>query len=376
MWAERKDNGHVKFIERYEDPMSGKTKRVSVTLESDNRNARKLATQILEEKIQKLTDGSGGNPQKEYTLTELTDLYHEHQKKSNAISTAERNYASLTSINEILGGDTLVSRLTARYINERFSDSDKEPRTLNAYLGRFKAFIRWCYDNDYVEDISFLEKVRTLKDAPHRTRIQDKYLEKDELEKVLLAMQGHVQWMLLTKFLAFSGLRFGEFCALNNSDVDLDNLVIHVTKTYDSVHAVTSPAKSLESIRDVHITPELLPVCRTIRAEMLRRRLSCRIGRDCDLFMFDEEGGHIDYYAYNKYLKKKAMDITGKTITPHALRHTHASLLYEQGLSVDEVARRLGHANSKVTREIYLHVTQKLREKDNARLDKVRLIGG
>ena len=35
MWAERKKDGHVKFCERYEDPMSGKTRRVSVTLEAD-----------------------------------------------------------------------------------------------------------------------------------------------------------------------------------------------------------------------------------------------------------------------------------------------------------------------------------------------------
>ena len=70
------------------------------------------------------------------------------------------------------------------------------------------------------------------------------------------------------------------------------------------------------------------------------------------------------------------MEVTGKRITPHALRHTHASLLYEDGLSVDEVSRRLGYANSKITREIYLHVTQKLKERDNNRLDQVRFIVG
>lgn len=44
---------------------------------------------------------------------------------------------------------------------------------------------------------------------------------------------------------------------------------------------------------------------------------------------------------------------------------THASLLLEQGVSVDTISRRSGHENSRITREIYLYVTEKLKERDN-----------
>ena len=376
MWAEKTKEGNVKYRERYEDPKTGEVRKVSITLETDNRNNRKLASQLLADKIQMLIDAAGRPQEKDYTLKELTEIYYKSQKESRAISTANRNHASLGSINAMLGENTLVNRLSARYINDCFSKSDKKARTLNEYLDRFRSFIHWCYDNDYVQDISFLRKIHYMSDVPHKTRIQDKYLEREELQKVLDAMQSHPQWQMLTKFLALSGLRFGELCALENDDVNTDKLTITVNKSYDSNNGIVSPAKSIESVRDVHITPELLDVCRGIRTFMLRRRLTCGIGKDCKLFMFDEEGGHIDYFAYNKYLRKKAKDLTGKRITPHALRHTHASILYEMGLSVDEVARRLGPANSKVTRDIYLHVTEKLREKDNARLDQVRFISG
>ncbi|OTO26700.1 phage integrase [Enterococcus sp. 3C7_DIV0644] len=45
------------------------------------------------------------------------------------------------------------------------------------------------------------------------------------------------------------------------------------------------------------------------------------------------------------------------SITPHGFRHTHASLLLEAGESVKVVQQRLGHENSKVTLDIYTHIT-------------------
>ena len=106
---------------------------------------------------------------------------------------------------------------------------------------------------------------------------------------------------------------------------------------------------------------------------MLRLRLMNNI-KNCSLFMFDMKGDYIAYYSFNKYLKEHAMAVTGKHITVHALRHTHASLLLEQGVSIDAIARRLGHGNSKITKEIYLHITDKLRKADNEVLSKTKIL--
>lgn len=366
MYTEKTKDGRVKYLERYLDPLTGKYHRVSVVMDKDTRTSRKIAEGILREKIAGKTSQSS----KEYSLQELVEIYYTFQSRERAVGTAERNHATLKRMLQVLGADVLASRLTAGYINEKLLATGKPAGTLNEQIQRLKALLRWAYENDYVEDISFLNKLRAYKEIPHKVKIQDKYLEKDELNEVLASMDACPVWQLLTKFLAYSGLRFGEACALEKSDVDLTDRVIRVTKCYDSNNEVVSPAKSFESVRDVHIQPELMDVCRQINSMMLRRRLACRIG-DSRLFLFGEDGEHIAYFAYRKYLKAKCAAITGKTITPHALRHTHASLLYEAGFTIDEVARRLGHADSKVTREIYTHVTRKLREKDNARLDQV-----
>jgi integrase len=46
----------------------------------------------------------------------------------------------------------------------------------------------------------------------------------------------------------------------------------------------------------------------------------------------------------------------------------------EQGVSIDTISRRLGHENSQITREIYLHVTEKLKERDNEEIAKVKIM--
>ena len=50
----------------------------------------------------------------------------------------------------------------------------------------------------------------------------------------------------------------------------------------------------------------------------------------------------------------------------HSLRHTHATMLVENGAPLKYVQRRLGHKKIDVTMNIYQHLTETLREKGNA----------
>ena len=64
----------------------------------------------------------------------------------------------------------------------------------------------------------------------------------------------------------------------------------------------------------------------------------------------------------------------GRKLTIHSLRHTHASLMMENGMDEQSIARRLGHTSSKVTKEIYLHVTKKMQEKENQKIKSIRIL--
>lgn len=369
MWVEKLDNGKYKMIERYEDYLTGKLKRVSLTMEKNTAQTRKIAQKTLNEKIEKKMRVT---PKKNVTFSELVNAYQADQKKTVRPSTYKRNSSACKTLMEILGKDILIERITAGYVRGKMAATGKAPGTLNEHLTRFKALIRWGYKNDFVKSIEFLDKIEMFKDIPHKQKIQNKYLESDEL-KFLLEQMSVPTWKLLTEFLALSGLRPGEAIALEATDVDFKQKVIHVTKTYDANNATIGPPKTHCSIRDVYMQPELEAFCHQIQMQMLRRQLMYGLPKQ-KLFMFSETGKYLSYFSFNKYIKTNTLRLFGRKLTAHSLRHTHASLMFEQGISVEVITRRLGHENSKITKEIYLHVTKKLQEKDKEQLSKIKIL--
>jgi integrase len=53
----------------------------------------------------------------------------------------------------------------------------------------------------------------------------------------------------------------------------------------------------------------------------------------------------------------------------HDMRHTHGTLLLEQGESLKMVAERLGHSSIRITADRYLHVSGEMQERAMERLD-------
>ena len=364
MWVEKVKTGY-KFIERYTDPMTGKYRRVSIVLDKDTAQSRKTAQRALNAKI----DQAMMPQETKITLAQLVELYGKEQLKTVKMQTYSRNQSACNALIKMLGADTLVNKLAAGYVRERLIASGRENGTLNEWLVRFKGLIRWGYRNDYVSDISYLEKLERFKDIPHRQKIQDKYLESDELKQLLEAMTV-TKWKLLTEFLALSGLRFGEAAALYRTDVDLKERVIHVTKTYNQNHDVVTTPKTGTSVRDVYMQDELLSVCKII----LFTEAGGKVVRMSRMLFPGTRREHMQFDCYAKYLREKSEKVLGRRITPHTLRHTHASLLMEQGIDKDAISRRLGHSNSRITEEIYLHITKKLEEKQNEQIKNVKIL--
>lgn len=367
MWVEETKKGKYKYIERYTDPLTGKYRRVSVVLDKNTAQARKQAQKALAEKIRVAMD-----PQpEEITLGELVEKYRNEQEKTVKASTYRRNYFACQTLMNILGADTLVSKINAGYIRKSLLATGKEHSTLNEHLVRLKSLLRWGYRNDYVKDISYLAKLEPFSDTPHRAKIEDKFLEAEEVA-VLIGSMKVTEWRNLTEFLVLSGLRFGEAAALTLSDLNFKNRTIHISKNYDSVNDTVTTPKTRTSVRDVYMQDDLYKLCRRIAAESLAVSIaSLATG---NLLFPGENGSHISFYSYNKYLRENAQKTLGRRITPHTLRHTHASLMMEQGIDKDTISRRLGHSNSRITEQIYLHVTKKLNEKQNERIKNVKLI--
>lgn len=365
MWTEERD-GKVKFVERFKDEVTGRYKKLSVTMEKDNAHTRKLAVSMLADKWAEVSHAG-----MRYRLSEVYDRYLSDCKRTLKESSWRRNEATARRILEMLDGAVYVDKLTAGYIRDKLIASKKPAATLNEYIKRFKIMIRWAYYNDYIDSTACVDKLKNFKDVPHRVKIADKFLNKSDLHK-LVENANVKHWELLIRFMVLSGCRSGEAIALNASDIDFKRQVIHISKTCDAGNGEITPPKTSESIRDIHMQPELSSLCRQITSHSRKMRV-LNLDSEAEPFLLNDAGHRAKYFAFNKYLRELTTSVLGRPLTTHALRHTAASLWAEQGMSLESIARRLGHANSKVTKEIYMHVTDNMERADAEAFDKVVL---
>ena len=355
MWQQQMKNGRWQFFEAYKDWMTGKRKVISVTFDKNTTNTRRMAQEVLQWKLREAKQYEVQFPS--ITVHEMFEQYAKMSSTWMKDTTRRRNLISLKTTEKIIGKDVLVDKLNARYINQAFIDYGEPPTTCNERLKVFKSVLRWAHKNDLIKDISYIDNITIFKDD-RRARIKDKYLERDELSRVLEAMTVD-KWKKLTAFLCLSGLRIGEAIALLEEDVDIPNKTIYVSKTYIVETGEVHSTKTESSFREVYMQPELVELCKTITP---------------NVYFLSDNGKPVEYYTYNKYLKEITERVIGRKLTPHSLRHTHVSLLAEAGVPIDGIGRRIGHGqNSKVTRDVYLHATNEVKKRELAMLDKVTL---
>ena len=99
MWIEETKNGKYKFVEQYTDYMTGKRKRVSVTLDKKTAAAKRTAIEALTRMIEQRQNVVP--EEKELTFSELVDKYREYQKLSVKAATYTRNYYACETLNVI-----------------------------------------------------------------------------------------------------------------------------------------------------------------------------------------------------------------------------------------------------------------------------------
>lgn len=365
MYVEQR-NGKYRYCKTYTDPMTGKQKRAYVTLAKYSPTYKAKAERLLDEKIDNII---GGNDS-EITLAAAVTEYLTDNQSAWRPTTHRRNTGACNTMLKVLGAETRLNALTARFVRQRYNLSGRAPSTLNEDLTRFKALIRWCYQNDLIKDIRWLDKLTPW--LEHREKNDMKYLERAEIEKLIPELRIDINRMAI-QFLILSGLRVGEMLSLNKSDVDTDERVIHVTKTLDPAKGVVlQGAKTYSGNRNVYIQDELLTLVREINRYLLE--IDLQSGIRSDFFLHDLMGKPLQYARLNKYFKENTERVLHRRLTIHSLRHTHASLLFEAGMSIDSVSRRLGHSSSRITESVYIHVTKKLEAKYAEQLNAVKMM--
>lgn len=376
MWCEPRKNGTVVYRERYKDPLTEKTKIVSVVKPKDTPQNKNKALRELSAKIEVLIQATQSK-NVSVTLSQLQSEYLNAQSLVFKQATVKRNRIITSKMIELLGSNSIVDNLTAQYVNSKLLNSYKPISTINTYLTRFKAMLNWGYENDYHDNVKLISKLKLFPDNTDTDTfdtVKGKYLEPDELSIILEYMKNEKlwHWYYVTSILALTGLRFGELSALELADVDMEHRLIHITKNYDPNNDIVTSPKTAASIRDVHIQPDLyteLKKCMLWRNEVLLEK-----GLRTPLLIPNiRTGYYMHHRAYEKFFADTTEKQLGRRLSPHSLRHTHASLLAANGMTPDEIARRLGHNKSIITKNIYIHVTKKIKQTDNDKLDQIKL---
>ena len=371
MWIQRTEGRKPRLMERYTDQMTGKQKIASVTIEQDTTRGRKKAEADLAEKLYKLINTPVVKTE-DITLKDICDEYLSNLRSRNRKqSTILRCETQFRQFQSIFGADTLADQINARTINQALDSSDKTNAWKNEAHKRLKALFRFAHRRDLVKDIGWIDKLEPYPEQTKREKVADKYLEQDELRAVLDAMKLDY-WKNMTSFLALSGLRVGEAIALDLEDIDMENRLIHVTKTFSLTSKQTTTPKTFDSTRDVYMQDQLYKLCHQMRSESLR--LAVLFGFRDRAFIRQGDGERAKYDNFRQYFGDVCEKVLGRRCTPHILRHTMTSLFAEQGIPLEVIQHRLGHSDSDTTREIYLHITEKRKQMEHELIKNIAII--
>lgn len=145
--------------------------------------------------------------------------------------------------------------------------------------------------------------------------------------------------------LYWTGIREGELLALSPADIDLDNKTISINRTYQRIEGkdvFTSP-KTRKSKRKIPI-PDFL-------CQELSDYIQSRYMLDADERLFPVTKSYLSHEMI------RGCKNTGvKKIRIHDIRHSHASLLINQGCDALMLADRLGHEKVSTTLNTYSHL--------------------
>lgn len=225
---------------------------------------------------------------------------------------------------------------------------------------------------------SFVQTVDQLESGTSLPR----FLEKSELIKFLetVKLHGTQQEYTLFFLLAYTGIRIGELCALKWKDIDRTERFISITKTLyvrEGVeNFILNTPKTRSSIREVDISNKVLAALDAHSAwqkELIMSRRDKYYTNGNFIFVNDMyKPGYPMIHEVPQRRMKEFLKLAKlpTSLTPHSLRHTHASLLAEAGEDLEVIQKRLGHKNDQITREIYLHVTKKRKQEAPLRFER------
>lgn len=312
----------------------------------------------------------------------LNDLYKEYlcSKKGEVRET------TLDKKKQMIGkfvlpslGNTKVDKLSASVLQKwknELSEAKNKKGSLysltykNNIYKAFSALLNYAVKMEYIKE-NPLHNVGSFRDVNITQKKKMDYYTADEFKRYICVAKAQAEsdekkgtiigWGFYVFFMIafYTGMRKGEINALTWNDIDND--IIHIQRSIAQKlkggDRETAP-KNASSVRDLQI-----PI--PLKTALEDHHNRCKV-----IEGFTDEWrvcGGIRCLRDTTIDKRNRAyaDAAGlKHIRIHDFRHSHASVLINEGINIMEIARRLGHSDVEVTWNTYAHLYP--REEDRA----------
>jgi integrase len=183
----------------------------------------------------------------------------------------------------------------------------------------------------------------------------DKAYTVEEMRYILSCVkQEPLKWQVFINLAADTGLRRGELCGLQWSDIDFKagSVTVRRNLQYTAAAGVYEASPKNGKVRVVDIGPEVVALLQQLRTEQASKAISKWV------FTQNNLPEPLFPQSPTRYFKKFGERYGVKDFHPHKLRHSSASIAITNGADVVSVSERLGHSDTSVTLRMYAHANE------------------
>lgn len=302
------------------------------------------------------------------------DVYHSHETRRTSHDSTMRSLR--LRVLPTMGDyrlDKLSQAALAQWKNEIAATNLSIVTKQNAY-GAFVSMLNYAIKMEYISK-NPLTVLGNFRDAEAVDKPEEKiqYYTPEQFRQYIAVAHSRadsvIDWGYYVFFcIAFyTGARKGEINALKWSD--LDGNIMHIRRSIAQKLKggdVETPPKNKSSYRDLQIPAPLMKI---LEEHKERQKSASRLFSDDYRICGGERPLRDTSIENHNAAFAEAAGLPHIRI--HDFRHTHASLLVNEGINIQEIARRLGHSNVQMTWNTYSHLYPREEERAVEILNKI-----
>jgi len=253
-----------------------------------------------------------------------------------------------------------LSRCCFVHVSQSFNilldDRDLSGRTVNDCINTLSNALQYAVKHKLIEN-----NPCELVEKPRIEKKEMSIWTEEQLNQFKNICEGY--YLEGAMHLLFYGLRHGEILGLTIDCVDFTNKQINIKNTLVTTGEGVKFQKTPKTVASKRVIPLADDTLNLIRSAIG--------GRKSGLVFITSEGNHIHPRSFQRSFKLLTDRAKLPNIRLHDMRHSACSLLLSNGCDLKTVSQLLGHANTRISTDIYLHTnTTKQRAAINA-LDKI-----